>query len=137
MTTQQTQQQIIKEFKGSRHWLDKYSHLMELGRSLPALDDKYKTDNSLVRGCQMKTWFSYYRKDGKIYYRVDSLSLIIRGALFLLVQVLDGRTPEDIAKTDLYFIDEIGLTEFFAPVKANSLWKVVNQMKMAAQTGHE
>lgn len=133
MPTQQTQQEIIKEFKGSGDWLDKYSRLIKIGKALPDLEEKYKTDETLVNGCQMKTWFSYTFKDGKIYYRVDSMSLIIRGALVLLLKVLDGRTPEEIKNTDLYFIDQTGLRELFAPVRANSLWKVVNQMQAAAK----
>lgn len=134
MTTQQIQDEIIKEFRGASQWLDKYGRLMKIGQTLPAADEKHKTEANLVKGCQVRTWYSSSYRDGKVFYQIDSMSLIIKGALVLLLRVLDGQTPETIKKTELYFIDKTGLRELFSPVKANSLWKVVNQMQADATT---
>ena len=132
MTTQQTQQEIINGFRGKKDWMSKYARFMELGKTLPAIDEKYKTDDNLVKGCQVRTWFGSVLKDGRIYYRIDSMSLIIKGAIALLLKVLDGQKPEDVKDIDLYFIDKTGLRELFSPIKANSLWKVVSQMQTDA-----
>jgi cysteine desulfuration protein SufE len=132
MTTQQIQQEIINEFRGAGDWMEKYGRLMKIGRSLPATDDKHKVEANLVKGCQVRTWYRSSFKDGKMYFEVDSMSQIIKGALVLLLRVMNDQTPETIKNTDLYFIDKTGLTELFSPVKANSLWKVTNQMKADA-----
>jgi len=132
MTTQESQEQIIKEFKGLNNWLEKYSYLVTLGKSLPAIEAKNKTENTLIRGCQVSTWFHSTFRDDKVFYEIDSISLIIKGTAVLLLRVLDGMRPEDIKNTDLYFIDKTGLRENFSPMKANSLWKLVNRMKSDA-----
>lgn len=130
-TTQQIQQEIIREFRGSSDWMRKYDRLIQLGKTLPAAD-KIRTENNLIKGCQVRTWYRSSFKSGKVVFEIDSLSLIVRGAIVLLLRVLDGRSPEEIKKTELYFIDKAGLRELFSPVKANSLWKLVNQINSDA-----
>ncbi|MFA6594126.1 MAG: SufE family protein [Candidatus Buchananbacteria bacterium] len=133
MTTQKIQQEIIKEFGGSaKDWLKKYGQLMKLGKTLPSAEEAHKIEDNLVKGCQVRTWYGSTFKDGKVFYKIDSLSLIIKGAVVLLLRVLNGRTPEEIKNTELYFIDQTGLRELFSPVKANSLWKVINRMQTDA-----
>ncbi len=128
-TIREIQEEIINEFKNFNSWMDKYNYLIKLGKEFPQIDSKYKTEDNLIKGCQMKTWFHSTFKDGKIFYNIDSMSVIIRGIVALLVRVLSGKKPEDINNADLYFIDKIGLRENFSPVRSNSLWKLVNQMK--------
>ena len=138
MTTTNTQQAIVKEFSGIKDWWGKYGRLIELGRTLPVLTQSERTDDKLVKGCQVKTWYSSSVSEGKVFYRIDSLSLIIRGALTLLLGVLNGRTPQEIKNLDLFFIEQADLGELFSPVKANSLWKVINRMQAdAAAYGQE
>lgn len=132
MTTQEIQDEIIREFKPFRNLLDKYSYLVKLGKSLPPLSPEFKNEDTLIRGCQLTTWFSYIYKDEKIYFKVDSSSLLIKGAIVLLLRVLSEQKPEDIIATDLYFIDKAGLSEIFAPIRANSLWKLGNLMRESA-----
>lgn len=132
MTTQQIQQEIINEFRGSEDWLKKYDKLIQLGKSLPEGGDKLRTEDNLIKGCQVRTWYSSSYKDGVVHFEIDSMSLIIKGAIVLLMRVLDGRSPEEIKSTELYFIDQTGLRELFSPVKANSLWKMVNQIGLDA-----
>ena len=134
MAMQQTQQDIIREFKGCNDWMDKYGRLIKLGKTLPPVKSEFKTEDTLIKGCQVRTWFHSSIRDGKVFFEVDSMSLIIKGIIVLLLRVLDGQQPKDIKDADLYFIDKTGLRENFSPIKANSLWKLVNQMKTDATT---
>jgi cysteine desulfuration protein SufE len=129
MTIQELQEEIIKEFKIFNNWTDKDNYLIKLGKNLPPIDLKYKTEDNLIKGCQVKTWFCSIFKDGKVFYNIDSSSIIIKGIIALLIRVLSGQKSEDIKNADLYFIDKIGLRKNFSPIRANSLWKLVNQMK--------
>jgi len=132
MSIQEIQKEIINEFKIFDNWMDKYNYLIKLGKDLPPIDSKYKIEDNLIRGCQVETWFHSTFKDGKVSYDIDSRSVIVRGLIALLWRVLSGQKPEDIKNTDLYFIDRIGLRENFSPVRANSLWKLLNRMKSDA-----
>jgi len=132
MTIQEIQEEIIKEFKVSNNWMDRYNYLIRLGKNFPPIDWKYKTEDSLIKGCQVKTWFHSTLKDGKIFFNIDSSSATIRGIIALLVKSLSGQKPEDIKNADLYFIDRIGLRGDFSPIRANSLWKLVNRIKQDA-----
>jgi len=132
MTMQEIQEEIINEFKIFDNWIDKHNYLIKLGKDLPPIDSKYKTENNLIKGCQVKTWFHSTFKDGKVFYDIDSGSMIIKGIITLLIKVLSGRKPEDIKSVDLYFIDKTGLRENFSPIRANSLWKLVNRIKSDA-----
>ena len=132
MTIQEIQEEIINEFKIFDNWMDKHNYLIKLGKDFPPIDSKYKTENNFIKGCQVKTWFHSTFKDGKVFYDIDSSSLIIRGIISLLIRVLSNQKPEGIKNADLYFIDKIGLRENFSPIRANSLFKLVNQMKSVA-----
>jgi cysteine desulfuration protein SufE len=132
MTIEESQEKIINEFKNFNNWTDKYNYLIKLGKNLPPMDSKYKIEDNIIRGCQVKTWFHSAFKDGKVFYDVDSISTIIKGFIVLLTKVLSARKPEDIKNANLYFIDKIGLRENFSPLRANSLWKLVNRMKSDA-----
>lgn len=132
MTIQEIQEEIINEFKIFDNWMDKYNYLIKLGKDLPPIDSQYKIEDNLIKGCQVKTWFHSAFKDRKVFYDIDSRSVIIRGIIALLIKVLSGQKPEEIKNADLYFIDKIGLRENFSPVRANSLWKLVNRMKSDA-----
>ncbi len=132
MTIQEIQEEIIKEFKIFDNWMDKYNYLIKLGKDLPPIDSKHKTEDNLIKGCQVKTWFHSALKDGKVFYDIDSRSVIIRGIIALLIRVLSGQKPEDIKNADLYFIDKIGLRENFSPIRTNNLWEMVNQMESDA-----
>lgn len=129
MTTQDIQKEIIKELRGYKDWLAKYQRLIQIGKTLPAIDDKFKTEDTLIKGCQVRTWYGSSFRNGKMHYRVDSMSLIVKGAVVLLLRVVNERTPEEIKDIDLFFIDKLGLGEIFSPSKANSLWKLTQQIK--------
>lgn len=132
MTIQEIQEEIINEFKTFDNWMDRYNYLIKLGKDLTLIDSKYRTEEYLIKGCQVNTWFCSIFKDEKIFYNIDSTSVVVRGIIALLTRVLSGKKPEEIKDANLYFIDEIGLKENFSPVRANSLWKLVNQIKSDA-----
>lgn len=132
MTIEERQEEIINEFKNFDNWMDKYNYLIKLGKDLPPMDSKYKIEDNLIRGCQVKTWFHSTFRNGKVYFDIDSISAIIKGFIVLLIRVLSAQKPEDIKNTDLYFIDKAGLRESFSPLRANSLFKLVNRMKSEA-----
>ncbi len=129
MTTQQIQEEIINEFKIFDTWMDKHNYLIKIGKDLPSIDSRYKIEDNLIKGCQVKTWFYSTFKEGRVFYNIDSSSIMIRGIIALLVRVLSGQKPEDIENADLYFIDGTGLKENFSPVRANSLLKLVNRIR--------
>lgn len=132
MTIDEIQEGIIDEFKNFDDGIDKYNYLVTLGKNLPSIDQKYKIEDNLIKGCQVETWFHSALKEGKVFYDIDSKSVMIRGIIALLIRVLSGQKPEDIRNADLYFIDKAGLRENFSPTRANSLWKIGNRIKLDA-----
>lgn len=132
MSIQEIQEEIIREFKPFENDSDKYNHLIALGKKLPRIDPKNKTEENIIRGCQLKVWFHSEFKNGKVFYDIESISAITNGIIFLLKRVLSGRNPAEIKDVDLYFIDKIGLRENFSPTRANGLWKMENRIKADA-----
>lgn len=132
MTINEAQDKIIDEFSLYTDWMDKYSLLIELGNSLPPLEDKFKNENNLIEGCQSRVWLQADYNDGKIFFKAESDAVIVKGIVALLVDVLSGHTPEEILNADLYFIDEIGLKEHLSPTRSNGLLSMVKQMRLYA-----
>lgn len=132
MTINKTQDQIIDEFAVFDDWMDKYALLIDLGNSLPPLEDKYKTENNLIEGCQSRVWLQADYEDGKIYFKGESDAVIVKGIVSLLIQVISGHTPQEILDANLYFIDEIGLKEHLSPTRSNGLVSMVKQMRLYA-----
>jgi cysteine desulfuration protein SufE len=123
---------IISEFSLFDEWMDKYSHLIEIGKSLPVIDEKFKTDQYLITGCQSQVWLHASLQDGKVYFTADSDAIITKGIVNLLIQVLSGETPDSIIKADMGFIDTIGLKEHLSPTRSNGLISMIKQMKLYA-----
>ena len=133
MTIKEIEQQIISEFANFDEWLDRYAYLIDLGKECPAIDEKDKTEQNLIRGCQSRVWLSCHRDDeGRLHFRADSDAVITRGIISLLIRALDGQTPQDILDADLAFIDAIGLKEHLSPTRSNGLTSMVKQMKVYA-----
>lgn len=134
MTIQEIQDEIISELRifQDYSWMDKYNYLVKIGKSLPDMDLKNKTEENIIKGCQLKVWFHSEFKNGKVFYDIESVSAITNGIIFLLKRVLSGRNPAEIKDVDLYFIDKIGLRENFSPTRANGLWKMENRIKADA-----
>lgn len=126
------QDEIIDEFSVFDDWMDKYALLIDLGNSLPPIEEKYKTNENLIEGCQSRVWLQADYRDGRIWFESESDAIIVKGIVSLLVRVLSGRTPDEILNADLYFIDRIGLTEHLSPTRSNGLVAMVKQMRMYA-----
>ena len=132
MTINEQQDEVIEEFEGFSDWMDKYQMLIDLGNDLEPLDAKYKTEQNLIDGCQSRVWLQADYVDGQIVFTADSDALITKGIIALLIQVLSGHTPSEIANADLYFIDRIGLKEHLSPTRSNGLLSMVKQRRMYA-----
>lgn len=130
MTINELQDQIIEDFSFFDDWMEKYEYIIDLGKKLPLIDEVYKTDDNLIKGCQSRVWLHAESIDGKIAFTADSDAVITKGIIGLLVLVLSGQSAEDIAKSDLYFIDKIGLKEHLSPTRSNGLLSMVKQMKL-------
>lgn len=132
MTINEIQDQIIDEFSMVDDWMDKYQMLIELGNSLEPLDEKYKTPQNIIEGCQSRVWLQADYKDGLIHFSGESDAVIVKGLVSLLIQVLSDHTPDEILNCDLYFIEQIGLREHLSPTRSNGLLSMVKQMKVYA-----
>lgn len=132
MTINEMQDEIVEEFSVFDEWLDKYEYLIELSRELPAIDEKHRVEQYLIKGCQSRVWVDAEMKDGRICFTADSDAIITKGIIALLIRVMNGRTPDEIIDADLYFIDRIGLRENLSPTRANGLLAMIKQMKLYA-----
>ncbi len=129
-TIKEIQDEIIGDFSMYEDWNDKYEYLIDFGKSLPHLDEKYKTEENRIHGCQSRVWLHAYMKDGKLLFDADSDAIITKGIVGLLVKVLSGHSPKEIAESDLYFINDVGLQEHLSPNRANGLVSMIRKMKM-------
>ena len=152
MTINEIQDEIIEEFAGFDDWMDKYQLLIDLGNEQEPLEDKYKTEQNLIDGCQSRVWLvaeevkevrseevkseevksEEVKSEKIIRFRAESDALIVKGIVSLLIRVLSGHTPQEILDADLYFIDKIGLKEHLSPTRSNGLLAMVKQMRMYA-----
>lgn len=132
MTINEEQDEIVDEFSDFSDWMDKYQLLIDLGNGQEPLDEKYKTEQNLIDGCQSRVWLQADYNDGRIKFTAESDALIVKGIIALLIRVLTDHTPDEILNTDLYFIDKIGLKEHLSPTRSNGLLAMVKQMQMYA-----
>lgn len=132
MTINQRQDEIIAEFSDIDDWMDRYAYIIDLGNTLPPIDEQYKTPQHLIEGCQSRVWLNAELIDGKVHYTADSDAIIVKGIISLLIDVLNDHTPQEILDADLYFIDRIGLSEHLSPTRSNGLVAMVKQMRMYA-----
>ena len=126
-TINELQDEIVEEFSAFDDWMDKYALLIDLGNSLKPLDEKYKTENNLIEGCQSRVWLQADYKDGKVFFQGESDAVIVKGLVSLLINVLSGHTPDEILNSELYFIEKIGLKEHLSPTRSNGLLSMVKQ----------
>jgi len=128
----QRQDEIIEEFQELDDWMDRYQLLIDMGSDQQPLDEKYKTEQNLIDGCQSRVWLQADLVDGRIHFQAESDALIVKGIVTLLLRVLNDQTPRDILDADLYFIEQIGLREHLSPTRSNGLSAMLKQMKMYA-----
>ena len=132
MTLKETEDLIVSEFELFDDWMDKYNYIIELGKNLPVIDEKYKISQYLISGCQSQVWLFAEYKDGLVYFTADSDAIITKGIVNLLIRVLSGRTPQEIMDAQLEYLDAIGIREHLSPTRSNGLVSMIKQMKMYA-----
>jgi cysteine desulfuration protein SufE len=132
MTINEIQDEIIEEFSVYDDWMDKYQFIIDISRELTPLDNKFKLPQNLIKGCQSNVWLNAELVDGVVVYSADSDALITKGIASLLIKVLSGHTADEILKSDLYFIEQIGLKENLSPTRSNGLLAMIKQMKVYA-----
>ena len=131
-TIAEIQSEITDEFNILEDWMEKYEYIIELGKDLPMIDDKYKTDDNLRKGCQSRVWLHADEQNGKIIYSADSDAIITKGIVAILIRVLSNQNAEEIATADLAFIDEIGFKEQLSQTRANGLVSMIKEIKFYA-----
>ncbi len=132
MTIPEIEAEIVAEFSLFDDWMDKYNYLIDLGKSLPVIDPKYKTEQYLISGCQSQVWLYAEYRDGKVFFTADSDAIITKGIVNLLIRVLSDQSPEAIIQAELIFLDQIGLREHLSPTRSNGLNSMIRQMKLYA-----
>ena len=132
MTINEIQEEVIEEFQDFDDWMDKYQLLIDLGNEQTPLEEKYKTEDNLIDGCQSRVWLQADFVDGKIHFQGESDAVIVKGIVSLLIQVLSDHTPQEILDADLYFIEKVGLKEHLSPTRSNGLVAMVKQMRLYA-----
>ncbi len=133
-TIENLEKEVTEEFSLFDNWMDKYEYIIELGKKLPLIDPKYKTEEFKVKGCKSQVWLNAELKDGKIIYKADSDAIITKGLIALLIRVLSNQKPEDVTKSKLEFINNIGMKEHLSPNRANGLMAMIEYMKNYALT---
>ncbi|NJL15747.1 MAG: SufE family protein [Microscillaceae bacterium] len=130
MRIEEIQNEIIEEFSLFDDWEDRYAYLIELGKKLPALPEQYKTDEYKIKGCQSNVWVHPSRHGEQLIFEGDSDALIVRGLVSVLIRVLSGQPPAEVAQADLYFLDKIGMTSHLSMTRANGLAAMIKQLKL-------
>lgn len=132
MTINEIQDEVIEEFEEFDDWMDKYQMLIDLGNDLEPLEEKYKTEQNLIEGCQSRVWIQCDKDNDRLAFTADSDALIVKGIIALLLRVLSGHTPQEILDADLYFIDRIGLHDHLSPTRSNGLLAMVKRIRAYA-----
>ena len=130
---QERQNRIIEDFSLFEDWMSRYEYIIDLGKKLEPIDDSLKTPENLIEGCSSRAWIIAELKDGKLYYKGDGEAIMSKGLLYLLFQVVNGLTPEEIADADIYFVKEIGLTTHLSPTRTNGLISMIDRVKDIAK----
>lgn len=132
MNIKDIQEEIIDEFSMFDEWDERYQYVIDLGKTLPLIDEKYKTDENIIKGCQSKVWLHAEQQDGEVVFTADSDAILTKGIIAILIRVFSHQKPADILEADTAFIDEIGLKEHLSPTRANGLVSMIKQIKMYA-----
>ncbi|MEG1239476.1 MAG: SufE family protein [Myroides sp.] len=132
MTIKEIQEEIVDEFAMFDDWMQRYEYIIELGKSLPLIEDQYKVEENLIRGCQSKVWLHAEKKDDKIVFTADSDAILTKGIIAILIRTFSDQKAVDVMNSDTSFIDEIGLKEHLSPTRANGLVSMLKQIKLYA-----
>lgn len=132
MTIKEIQEEIVDEFSMFDDWMQRYEYIIELGKSLPIIDETYQVEENLIKGCQSRVWLHAEEKDGKLFFTANSDAILTKGIVAILIRVFTNQSAKEILDADMGFIDEIGLKEHLSPTRANGLVSMIKQIKMYA-----
>lgn len=132
MTIREAQEEIMDEFSMFEDWMQRYEYIIELGKSLPIIDEKYQVEENLIKGCQSQVWLHAENIDGKVVFTANSDAILTKGIIAILIRVFSNHKPVEIVEADLSFIDDIGLKEHLSPTRANGLVSMIKQIRMYA-----
>ncbi|TBX71167.1 SufE family protein [Flavobacterium silvisoli] len=132
MTIQEIQNEIIDEFSMFDDWMQRYEYIIDLGKGLPLIDEQYKTDDNIIKGCQSKVWLHAEQQDDKVVFTADSDAILTKGIIAILIRAFSNQKATDILEANTDFIDEIGLKEHLSATRANGLVSMIKQIKMYA-----
>ncbi|MGB5262543.1 MAG: SufE family protein [Lutimonas sp.] len=132
MTIKEIQEEIIDEFESFEDWMERYDYMIELGKSLPEMNEAFKGSENLIKGCQSKVWLHSEMRGDKVHFDADSDAILTKGIVALLLRIYSDQTPQDILNNDLFFVDQIGLKEHLSPTRANGLVSMIKQFKLYA-----
>ncbi|NDP25850.1 MAG: SufE family protein [Flavobacterium sp.] len=132
MSIKEIQEEIIDEFSMFDDWMQRYEYIIDLGKNLPLIQEEFKTDDNIIKGCQSKVWLKGEQKDDKIVFTADSDAILTKGIIAILIRVFSNQKALDILNADMNFIDEIGLKEHLSPTRANGLVSMIKNIKMYA-----
>ncbi len=132
MTIKDIQNEIVNEFSMFDDWMERYEYIIELGKSLPIIEDQYKTEDNIIKGCQSKVWVHAEEKDGKVVFTADSDAILTKGIIAILIRAFSNQIPAEILEANTDFVDEIGLKEHLSATRANGLVSMIKKIKMYA-----
>ena len=132
MTIKDIQEEIVDEFSMFGDWMQRYEYIIELGKSLPLIDEEYKKEENIIKGCQSKVWLHGEEQNGNIVFTADSDAILTKGIIAILIRTFSNQSPQAILEANTDFIDEIGLKEHLSPTRANGLVSMIKQIKMYA-----
>lgn len=132
MSINDIQDEIIEEFSILDDWMDKYQMIIDLGNGLEPLDERYKTEDNLIEGCQSRVWLHAFMQDGLLFFQADSDAIITKGLIAMLIKALSGHTPKEIIESDVYFIEAVGLTQHLSPTRSNGLLSMLKKIRTYA-----
>lgn len=132
MSIQEIQEEIVDEFLMFDDWMQRYEYIIELGKSLPLIDEKYQTDENLIKGCQSKVWLHAEEKGGNVIFTANSDAILTKGIIAILIRTFSNQPAKEVLEADTGFVDEIGLKEHLSPTRANGLVSMIKQIKMYA-----
>ena len=132
MSIKEIQEEIVDEFSMFDDWMQRYEYIIELGKNLPLIEEQYKTDDNIIKGCQSKVWLKGEQNGDKIIFTADSDAILTKGIIAILIRVFSNQKATDIPNANMDFIDEIGLKEHLSPTRANGLVSMIKNIKMYA-----
>ena len=132
MTIQEIQDEIVDEFSMFDDWMQRYEYIIDLGKSLPLIEEQYKTEDNIIKGCQSKVWVHADQNGEKVVFTSDSDAILTKGIIAILIRAFSNQKAADILEANTDFIDKIGLKEHLSPTRANGLVSMVKKIKMYA-----